>query len=152
VLSATALVAAIGSGETFGRSRDLAAWRGLLPRQATTSGKPKLLGITKRGSKCLRKLLIQGARAAMPSLSRTATPLGNWTPLNTFQAQIPGQGNSKACGARGAVSERFFMGVQLVQDGFKVTLLYWSHASRKLQAVASRFYALNAYLDDLARR
>ena len=51
VLNATALVAAIGSGETFGRGRDLAAWLGLVPRQATTCGKPKLLGITKRASK-----------------------------------------------------------------------------------------------------
>ena len=77
-LNATALVAAIGTGETFGRGRDLAAWLGLMPRQATTGGKPRLLGITKRGSKYLRKLLIQGARAAMPSLSRTVTPLGGW--------------------------------------------------------------------------
>ena len=49
-----------------------------MPRQATTGGKPRLLGITKRGSKYLRKLLIQGARAALPSLAKTATPLGNW--------------------------------------------------------------------------
>jgi uncharacterized LabA/DUF88 family protein len=33
---------------------------------------------------------------------------------------------------------------QLVQDGFEVTLLYWSHASRELQAVESRFYSLDA--------
>jgi hypothetical protein len=33
-----------------------------------------------------------------------------------------------------------------------VTLLYWSHASRELQSVASRFYPLDAYLDDLALR
>ena len=57
---------------------DLAAWLGLVPRQATTDGRPKLLGITKRVSKYLRKLIIQGARAALPSLSRTATPLGSW--------------------------------------------------------------------------
>ena len=76
VLDATALVAAIGSGETFGRGRDLAAWLGRVPRQVTTGGKPKLLGITKRGSKYLRKLLIRGGRAALPSLSRTATALG----------------------------------------------------------------------------
>src|SRR4051812_17318558 len=37
----------------------LAAWLGLVPRQATTSDKPKLLGITKRGSKYLRKLIIR---------------------------------------------------------------------------------------------
>ena len=41
-------------------------------------GKPRLLGITKRGSKYLRKLIIQGARAALPSLSGTPTPLGSW--------------------------------------------------------------------------
>src|SRR4051812_18363065 len=78
VMNATALVAAVGDGRAFSRGRDLAAWVGLVPRQATTGGKPKLLGITKRGSKYLRKLIIQGARAALPSLSRTATPLGAW--------------------------------------------------------------------------
>jgi transposase len=78
VLNATALVAAIGDGRTFSRGRDLSAWLGLVPRQASTGGKPKLLGITKRGSKYLRKLIIQGARAALPSLARTATPLGSW--------------------------------------------------------------------------
>ena len=51
---------------------------GLVPRQATTGGRPRLLGITKRGSKYLRKLIIQGARAALPSLVRTATPIGAW--------------------------------------------------------------------------
>src|SRR3954454_2471275 len=78
VMNATALVAAVGDGRTFGRGRDLSAWLGLVPRQATTGGRPKLLGITKRGSKYLRKLIIQGARAALPSLARTATPLGGW--------------------------------------------------------------------------
>jgi transposase len=78
VLNATALVAAIGAGEAFRRGRDLAAWLGLVPRQASTGGKPKLLGISKRGNKYLRKLLIHGARSALPSLSRSATPLGSW--------------------------------------------------------------------------
>ena len=78
VLNATALVAAIGNGETFARGRDLAAWLGLVPRQATTGGKPRLLGISKRGNKYLRKLLIHGARAAMPSLARSGTALGAW--------------------------------------------------------------------------
>jgi len=50
-LNATALVAAVGDAATFSRGRDLAAWLGLVPRQATTGGKPRLLGITKRGSK-----------------------------------------------------------------------------------------------------
>src|SRR5882762_9194932 len=78
VLNATALIAAIGNGQTFARGRDLAAWLGLVPRQATTGGKPRLLGISKRGNKYLRKLLVHGARAALPSLVASATPLGNW--------------------------------------------------------------------------
>ena len=77
-LNATALVAAVGDARTFARGRDLAAWLGLVPRQATTGGKPKLLGITKRGSKYLRKMLIQGARAAMPTLRTGNTRLGAW--------------------------------------------------------------------------
>ena len=77
-LNATALVAAVGSAATFDKGRDLAAWLGLVPRQATTGGRPKLLGITKRGSRYLRKMLIQGARSAMPSLIKSNTAVGSW--------------------------------------------------------------------------
>jgi transposase len=41
------LVAAVGNAQTFARGRDLAAWLGLVPRQITTGGKPRLVGITK---------------------------------------------------------------------------------------------------------
>ncbi len=77
-LNATALIAAIGHGETFSRARDLAAWLGLVPRQVTTGGRPRLVGITKRGNSYLRRLLIHGARAALPSLVTSTTPLGTW--------------------------------------------------------------------------
>ena len=78
VLNATALVAAVGDAGAFRRGRDLGAWLGLVPKQHTTGGKPKLLGISKRGNKYLRMLFIHGARAAMPSLAKSATPLGAW--------------------------------------------------------------------------
>src|ERR1700722_751929 len=78
VLNATALVAAIGNGATFARGRDLAAWLGLVPPQVATGGKPRPLGISKRGNKYLRKLLIHGARAALPTLSASPTPIGQW--------------------------------------------------------------------------
>ncbi|TAN11584.1 MAG: IS110 family transposase [Rhizobiaceae bacterium] len=78
ILGATALVAAIGDGEAFRRARDIPAWLGLVPKQMTTGGKPRLLSITKRGNTYLRMLLIHGARAALPSLSKQATPLGSW--------------------------------------------------------------------------
>lgn len=78
VLNATALVAAVGDGSAFRRGRDLGAWLGLVPKQQTTGGKPKLLGISKRGNKYLRMLFIHGARAAMPTLAKSPTPLGAW--------------------------------------------------------------------------
>jgi transposase len=78
VMIATALIAAIGKGETFEHGRDLAAWLGLVPRQWTTGGKPRLMGISKRGNKYLRKLLIHGARAALPHVAERNTPLGRW--------------------------------------------------------------------------
>jgi len=78
ILNATALIAAVGNAQSFTRARDLAAWLGLVPRQVTTGGKPRLVGITKRGNTYLRKLLIHGARSALPVLAASATPLGEW--------------------------------------------------------------------------
>ena len=78
VTISTALIAAIGKAETFEHARDLAAWLGLVPRQATTGGKPRLMGISKRGNKYLRTLLIHGARAALPHLAEKGTTLGRW--------------------------------------------------------------------------
>jgi transposase len=74
----TALIAAVGKAETFEHARDLAAWLGLVPRQSTTGGKPRLMGISKRGNKYLRTLLIHGARAALPHLAEKETTLGRW--------------------------------------------------------------------------
>lgn len=78
VLNATALSAAVGNGSGFDKARDLGAWLGLVPRQHSTGGKARLFGITKRGNKYLRTLLIHGARAALPSLSQSDTPIGRW--------------------------------------------------------------------------
>ena len=61
----TAVVAAIGTGEAFGRGRDFGAWIGLVPRQYSTGGKPILGRISKRGSKYLRTLFIQAAHVIM---------------------------------------------------------------------------------------
>ncbi len=78
VTIATALIAAVGRADSFARGRDLAAWLGLVPRQSTTGGRPRLLGISKRGNKYLRRLFIHGARAALPHVAERDTPLGRW--------------------------------------------------------------------------
>lgn len=84
-LNATALVAAVGNGAAFDRGRDMAAWLGLVPREHSTGGKQRLLGISKRGNKYLRTLLIHGARAALPSLAGRSDALGSW--LRTLLAR-----------------------------------------------------------------
>jgi transposase len=64
-VTATALIAAIGQATQFKNGRQLAAWLGLVPREHSTGGKPRLLGISKRGNVSLRTLLIHGARATL---------------------------------------------------------------------------------------
>jgi transposase len=65
-LVATALIATLGENwGLFANGRALAACLGLVPRQHSTGGKPRLLGISKRGDVYLRQLLIHGARAMM---------------------------------------------------------------------------------------
>jgi len=78
VINATALLAAVGDGSAFARGRDLAAWLGLTPRQHSTGGKTKMLGISKRGNRYLRKQLIHGARAALPHLAAKQSRIGIW--------------------------------------------------------------------------
>jgi transposase len=76
--TASTLVAAVGKAEAFAHGRDLSAWLGLVPRQFTTGGKAKLLGISKRGDKYIRKLLIHGARSVLSHLAERNTALGRW--------------------------------------------------------------------------
>jgi transposase len=65
LLTATALIAAIGDVSVFKSGRELAAWLGLVPKQCSTGGKQTLLGISKRGDTYLRTLLIHGGRSVV---------------------------------------------------------------------------------------
>jgi transposase len=64
-LTATALIAAVSEATHFQHGRQFAAWVGLVPRQHSTGGKARLLGISKRGNGYLRTLLVHGARATL---------------------------------------------------------------------------------------
>ena len=74
-VTATALVAAIGNGAGFRRGKDLAAWVGMVPREYSSGGKQKLLGISKRGNSYLRRLFVQGARVVMQYRTKQAPGL-----------------------------------------------------------------------------
>ncbi len=77
-VTATALVAAIGNGSAFRKGRDLAAWVGLVPREYSTGGKQRLLGISKQGNSYLRRLFVQCARSILRFRERQGAPFGVW--------------------------------------------------------------------------
>lgn len=77
-LTASALVASIGDAKNFKNARQLAAWLGLVPRQDSSGGKVRLLGISKRGDTYLRTLLIHGARSVLRSLKRHPDQAEGW--------------------------------------------------------------------------
>jgi transposase len=77
-LVATALIATVGSGEQFDRGRQMSASLGLTPRQHSSGGKDRLLGISKRGDAYLRSILIHGARAVVAQAKHKEDRLSRW--------------------------------------------------------------------------
>jgi hypothetical protein len=62
----------------FASARHFAAWLGLVPRECSTAGKPRLGGISRAGDERLRQLLVPGATAVI----RHANPrvMCGWPP------------------------------------------------------------------------
>jgi transposase len=84
---ATALVATVGDAKAFASGRHLAAWVGLVPRQHSSGGKERLLGISKRGDGYLRRQLMHGARALVKvSKGREGKP---WAWIDGLLARRP---------------------------------------------------------------
>jgi transposase len=75
---ATALIAAIGDGRQLANGRQLAASLGLTPKQHSSGGKDRLLGISKRGDAYLRTLMIHGARSALRTANSKDDRLSQW--------------------------------------------------------------------------
>jgi transposase len=94
-LTATALVAATGDAKVFKNGRQMAAWLGLVPRQFSSGGKTRLLGIGQRGDKYLRSFLVHGARSVMLYAERQQRPAQEW--LNTLRQR---RGKYRACVAQ----------------------------------------------------
>jgi transposase len=77
-LTASALVASVSDAKVFKNGRQFAAWLGLVPRQDSSGGKERLLGISKRGDTYLRTLLIHGARAVLRHLKPSVEEPQGW--------------------------------------------------------------------------
>ena len=91
-LIATAMVAAVGNGSAFSKGRQFAAWLGLIPKQCSTGGKTKLLGISKHGNEYLRRLFIHGARSVQHRVARDQHSFGQWL------SQLESRANSNVAG------------------------------------------------------
>lgn len=90
-LTATALIAAVSEAAHFQHGRQFAAWVGLGPRQHSTGGKARLLGISKRGNVYLRTLLVHGARATLRWIGVKTDQRSQW-----LRALIARRGKNKA--------------------------------------------------------
>ncbi len=75
---ATALVATVGNAKQYHRGRQMAAAIGLTPRQHSSGGKDRLLGISKRGDVYLRTLLVHGARSVVSQAKHKDDRLSRW--------------------------------------------------------------------------
>ena len=75
----------VGNGQGYRRGRDVSAALGVVPRQHSSGGKPVLLGITKKGDRYLRSLLIHGARSVVSRAAGKDDPLSLW--VNRIRAQ-----------------------------------------------------------------
>jgi transposase len=72
-LTATAIVAAVGNANVFKNGRQMAAWLGLVPRQQSSGNTHLLLGVSKRGDRYLRSLLVHGARSVATRAKERST-------------------------------------------------------------------------------
>ncbi|MFH1018205.1 MAG: IS110 family transposase [Pseudomonadota bacterium] len=77
-ITATAIEATVAQARDYRNGRQFSAWIGLVPRQHSTGGRSRLLGISKRGDSYLRKLLIHGARAVVQHVGEKVDPASRW--------------------------------------------------------------------------
>ena len=77
-ITASAIQAFAPPMENFRRGRDFSAWLGLVPRQHSTGGKPRLGRISKMGQRDIRRLLITGAMSVIRQAVRRGAPPGSW--------------------------------------------------------------------------
>lgn len=77
-ITATAIVASVGDASDFDNGRQMAAWLGLVPRQHSSGGKSRLLGISKRGNRYIRTLLVLGAQAVLRVVEKRSDQRSEW--------------------------------------------------------------------------
>ena len=92
LITSTAVVAAVGDPNVFENGRQFAAWLGLVPRERSSGGKQRLLGISKRGDRYIRKNLVQGAWSVVRHLGEKTDPRSEW-----IRKLVASRGKHKTC-------------------------------------------------------
>lgn len=77
-ITATSIVATIGDPKIFKNGRHFSAFLGLVPRQSSSGSKDRLLGISKRGDKYIRNLLVHGGRSVVRCVSTKDDARSKW--------------------------------------------------------------------------
>jgi transposase len=114
-LSATAVVASIGTAKAFKNGRQFAAWAGLVPKQVSSGNRQVLLGISKRGDRYLRTLLIHGARASLVVKPKCPTRVSAWA-----EAVAERRGINKAAVALANKNARMIWAVLAKDEDYRV--------------------------------
>lgn len=114
-LGASAVVASVGEARQFKNGRQFAAWLGLVPRQYSTGGKPRLGRITKAGDVYLRTLLIHGARSALSVMAQRSDRMSLWA-----QALIARRGYKRACVAVAAKNARIIWALLATDQSYRL--------------------------------
>jgi transposase len=114
VLVATAIFAAAGNGSEFKNGRHFAAWLGLVPRQHSTGGRTRLLGISKHGNKHLRTLLILGAHSVVHRCGKKGDKASKW-----LQGVLERGGGNKAAVAQANKTARIVWAILTSGEEYK---------------------------------
>ncbi len=113
-LSATALVAAVGNAKVFKNGRQMAAWLGLVPKQHSSGGRNRLLGISKRGDRYLRTLLIHGARSVVYRCDKKEDARSRW--LRNLKQR---RGANRACVALANKNARILWALLAREEAYR---------------------------------
>jgi transposase len=115
-LSATAVIASIGNANAFKNGRQFAAWAGLVPKQVSSGNRQILLGISKRGDRYLRTLLIHGARASLVVKPKYPNRVSVWA-----ESIVERRGINKAAVALANKNARMIWAVLAKEQDYRVS-------------------------------
>ena len=117
-ITATAVWAHVGNALLFKNGRQFAAYLGLVPRQHSSGGKTRLQGISKRGDRYIRQLLIHGARAVVRFAELKKDPRSLWIQRIDIQ-----RGRNKACVALANKNARVIWALMARGEEYKQPLV-----------------------------